>query len=344
MKIPHKQLQRHLRGELSPAYLVAGDEPLLLGEALADIRDAGRRAGFEERELHVVDRSFRWEELAGSADNLSLFALRKLVELRLASPRPGDAGARSLKRLLARPDPDRLLLVGISGKLDAATAKSAWVKAFEDAGVLVEVWPVERPELPRWIEERAAKHRLKLTRAASEALAERVEGNLLAADQELRKLALTDAGGEIDEPAILEAVANSARFDVFRLTDAVLAGNAGRALRVLAGLRAEGVPPVLVSWALSRELSLLTKLKFALAGGERVEAVFARHGVWRRRQSLVAGALKRYEWEGLKQLLTQTVEVDALVKGGIGARPWDALARLVTSMLDGQTQPRRGAA
>jgi DNA polymerase-3 subunit delta len=344
LKIPHKQLQRHLRGELAAAYLVAGDEPLLLGEALEDIREAARKAGFEERELHVVDRGFRWDELEGSADNLSLFALRKLVELRLASPRPGEAGARSLRRLVARPDPDRLLLVGISAKLDAATAKSAWVKAFEEAGGLVEVWPVERPELPRWVEERAAKHRLKLTRGAAEALAERVEGNLLAADQELRKLALTDVGREIDEAAILEAVANSARFDVFRLTDAVLAGDAGRALRVLAGLRAEGVQPVLVSWALSRELGLLTKLKFALSGGERVEAVFARHGVWRRRQSLVAGALKRYQWEGLKLLLTQTVEVDALVKGGIGERPWDALARLVIAMLNAQAPARRGAA
>jgi DNA polymerase-3 subunit delta len=340
LKIPAKQLQRHLREQLAPVYLVAGDEPLLLGEALAAIREAARRAGFEDRELHAVERGFRWDELEREADNLSLFATRKIVELRLASPRPGDAGARSLRGLVAHPDPDRLLLIGIASRLDAAASKSAWVKAIETAGALVEVWPVERTELPRWIRERAARHGLTLTGGAAEALAERAEGNLLAADQELMKLALTAADRDIDEAAILDAVANSARFDVFLLTDAVLAGEAGRALRVLAGLRAEGVQPVLVSWALARELSLLAKLKFALAGGERIETAFARNGVWRRRQGLVGGAVKRYEWERLKGLLKQAAEVDAIVKGGVGARPWDVLSRLVVAMLGGPSTRR----
>lgn len=344
MKIPFRQLRRHLGEKLAPAYLVAGDEPLLLGEALADIREAAGHAGFEERELHVVERGFDWDDIEASADNLSLFSTRKVVELRLASPRPGDAGARSLRRMLARPDPDRLLLLGIGARLDAATAKSAWVKAFEEAGAIVEVWPVERQELPRWIAERAARYRLELTRAAAEVLAERIEGNLLAADQELRKLSLTEPNRAVDEAAVLAAVANSARFDVFLLTDAVLAGDAPRALRVLAALRAEGVQSVLVSWALARELGLLAKLKFALAAGERIEAAFARHGVWRRRQSLVRGALARYEWRRLKSLLTQALEVDALVKGGVGARPWDAVTRLVLAMLETGAPLRRGAA
>ncbi len=343
MKIPQRQLHKHLRERLAPAYLVAGDEPLLLGEALEAVRDAARRQGFEERELHVVDRSFKWDELEGEADNLSLFATRKIVELRLAAPRPGDAGAKTLRRLLARPDSDRLLLVGAGGRLDASTAKSVWVKAFEEAGMVVEVWPVDRVELPRWIAERAAQQRLTFSRGAAEALAERVEGNLLAADQELRKLALTAGGREIDAAAVLDAVANSARFDVFLLTDAVLAGDAPRALRVLAGLRAEGVQPVLVSWSLGRELCLLARLKFALAGGERIETAFARNGVWRRRQPLVTKALKRYEWERLKGLLKQAVDVDALVKGGLGARPWDGLGALVTAMLEPRAKPRPGA-
>jgi DNA polymerase-3 subunit delta len=343
LKIAERQLGKHLREHLLPVYLVAGDEPLLLSEALGAIRERARRAGFEDRELHVVERSFDWPALEGGADNLSLFATRKLLELRLSAPRPGDAGARALARLAQRKDPDRLLLIAVGARLDAAAAKSAWVKAIETAGAVVEVWPVERTELPRWVRDRAAAHGLKLTGSAADTLAERVEGNLLAADQELRKLALTAARGEIDEAAVLEAVASSARFDVFLLTDAVLAGDAGRAVRVLAGLREEGVAPVLVSWALARELSLLAKLKFALAGGEKIETAFARNGVWPRRRGVVGKALKRYEWQRLKGLLTQAAEVDAIVKGGLGARPWDALSRLVVAMLDAPAA-RRGAA
>lgn len=343
MKIAERQLGRHLRERLLPVYLVAGDEPLLVAEAVAAIRERARSAGFEDRELHVVERTFDWPALEGGADNLSLFATRKLIELRLAAPRPGDVGARTLARLAERKDPDTLLLVAVNARLDSASAKSAWVKAIEGAGAVVEVWPVDRTELPRWISARAGGHGLKLTGAAAEALAERVEGNLLAADQELRKLALGAPRGEIDEAAVLDAVGSSARFDVFLLTDAVLAGDAARAFRVLAALREEGIAPVLVSWALARELSLLAKLKFALAGGEKIETAFARNGVWPRRRGLVGHALKRYEWQRLKELLTQAAEVDAIVKGGLGARPWDALSRLVAAMLDGSAG-RRGAA
>jgi DNA polymerase-3 subunit delta len=332
-----------LREGLLPVYLVAGDEPLLVGEALAEIRASARRAGFEDRELHVVERGFRWEELEGAAENLSLFATRKIVELRLATPRPGDAGARSLTRLVESPGRDRLLLVAVGARLDPAAAKSAWLKAVDEAGAVVEVWPVERRELPGFLRERAAAYGFKLSGPAADALAERVEGNLLAADQELRKLSLTAAGREIDEAAVLDGVASSARFDVFLLTDAVLAGEPARAFRVLAGLRDEGIQPVLVSWALARELSLLAKLKFALAGGDRIETAFARNGVWPRRRTLVGRALKRYEWQRLKGLLTQAAEVDAIVKGGLGARPWDAVSRLVIAMLDG-SGARPGAA
>ncbi|HEU4617632.1 MAG TPA: DNA polymerase III subunit delta [Gammaproteobacteria bacterium] len=341
MKIPPKQLKKHLREGLLPVYLVAGDEPLLVGEALDEIRESARRAGFEDRELHVVDRGFRWDELEGGADNLSLFATRKIIELRLASPRPGDAGARTLARLAEREDRDRLLLIGVGARLDAAAAKSAWVKALDEAGALVEVWPVDRAELPAFLRARAAAYGLALENAAADALAERVEGNLLAGDQELRKLALT-ASREVDEATVLDSVASSARFDVFLLTDAVLGGEPARAFRVLAALREEGVQPVLVSWALARELSLLAKLKFALAGGEKIETAFARNGVWPRRRTLVGRALKRYEWPRLKGLLTQAAETDAIVKGAPGERPWDAVSRLVAAMLDRPARPGVG--
>ena len=342
MKIRARDLQRHLdTGKLAPVYLVAGDEPLLVADALEQIRAAARQAGFEERDLHVVDRTFRWDELAGSADNLSLFGSRKILELRLPSPKPGDAGGKALRELAAKPDPDRLLVVAVTGRVDGS---AVWVRNLEKAGVQVEIWPVERAELPSWIRARAARHGLKLTANAAEVLAERVEGNLLAADQELAKLALTGNASEVDEERILEAVADSARFDVFRLTDAVLCADAARALRVLHGLRAEGVHPVLVSWAMARELRLLASLKFAVASGDSPASVMGRQRVSRRRQPVVEKALRRYEWGQLTALLAQAAEVDGIVKGAAGASPWDALTRLVVAAVTARRSSRRGAA
>lgn len=310
------------------AYLVAGAEPLLVANALDRLRAAARARGFEERVLHVVDRGFRWAELEADADNLSLFAARRILELRLASPRPGDAGARAMRALIERPDPDRLVLVAIDAKLDAAATRSAWVKSFEKHGARIEVWPVDRGAMPRWISSRARELELDMSDDAAALLADRVEGNLLAAEQELVKLGLT-VQGPIGEDEVLASVAMSARFDVFRLTDAVLAGEASRALRVLDGLRAEGTQPVLVSWALSREIALLAKLEFAVAAGESVDRACAQNGVWRNRQAGIKRALGRLSRGRLEGLLARAADVDRTVKGAEHGQPWDALTALV---------------
>jgi DNA polymerase-3 subunit delta len=318
---------------LSQAYLVAGDEPLLVDEALEAIRSNARAAGFTSRELHVVDRSFRWAELETGADNLSLFATRKIVELRMQSPRPGDAGSRTIAALAERDDPDRLLLVGVGEKLDSAAAKTAWVKAIEKRGVLVEVWPIERGELPSWVRQRATAAGLKLTPAAAQLLAERVEGNLLAADQEIKRLALTAHGEAVDEAEVLESVANHSRFDVFALSDAVLAGEAARAFKILWGLRAEGVAPVLISWALSRDIGLLSRLDYAVRHGDNLDGAILSHGVWRRRQPLVKQAARRFKTRELATLLKQSAQVDAALKGVFPAEPWATLTGLLVAML-----------
>lgn len=329
MKLAARQLRRHLKDALAPAYLVAGDEPLLVGRAVDRIRDAARARDFTARELHVIERGFRWPELEAGADNLSLFSTRKIIELRLASPRPGDAGARCIRSLVEQPAPDRLLLVSVAGKLDAAAARSAWVKSIDEHGVVIDVWPVDRAHLPRWIGERADELGLRVTPDAAELLADRVEGNLLAADQELQKLAMTGPGTLIDEQAVLAAVADSARFDVFRLTDALVDGNAARAFAVLAGLRREGTQAVLVSWALSREIVLLARLRDAVQQGQRADAALARAGVWRRRQPAVKKALARYDEPALRALMARAAVVDRIVKGAEPGRSWDALTGLL---------------
>lgn len=336
MKINARQLGTQLSRRLAPIYLVCGDEPLLVAEAAAQVRAAARRQGFAERELFVAERGFKWAELEGGADNLSLFVARRLIELRLPSPRPGDAGSKVLQALASRDDPDRLVLV-VTGKLDAAAARSSWVKAIDAQGVVAQVWPVERAQLPDWIRARAADLEVKLTQGAAELLADRVEGNLLAADQELNKLAILAAGTVVDEDGVLAAVANSARFDVFRLVDALLGGDARRSFGVLAGLRAEGAEPALVVWALSRELCLLARMAAAVGRGQQIGAALAEQGVWKRRQALIRRALGRYEAEELGTLLRRAAEVDRVVKGAVAGNAWHAITELLLLALD----PRR---
>jgi DNA polymerase-3 subunit delta len=297
------------------------------------------RAGFTSRELHTAERSFRWTDLLAGADNLSLFATRKIVEIRLATPKPGDQGASTIAALCERADPDTLLIVAVSEKLDSAAARSRWVKAIEEHGVVVEIWPIERGELPRWVQQRAASFKLKLTNAAAQSLAERVEGNLLAADQEIKRLALTAAGREIDEAEVLEFVANNSRFDIFALADAVLAGETGRTFKILSGLRAEGVHPVQISWVLNRDISLLARLEYAVRHGDNLDGALLRSGVWRRRQPLVRQALAKFKAPRLKSLLAEAARVDAALKGVFPAEPWTTLTDLLVALL----RPPEGA-
>lgn len=212
------------------------------------------------------------------------------------------------------------------------------MKTFDKHGVIVDVWPIERRELPAWIAARAKRAGLALSPRAADVLADRVEGNLLAADQEVRKLALISDGSEIGEPEVLESVASSARFDVFGLTDAWLAGDARRTIRVLRSLRGEGAAAPLVSWALARELRVLTRLKLAQQRGERSDAVFAEERVWPRRQPLLKQAVGRYSAAQLAGLLGLAARVDDTVKGVTDAEPWDALIALVIAILE----PQRG--
>ena len=333
MKFPARKLTDHLAHQLAPVYVVTGDEPLLVSEALKEIRVRARQDGFEQREHYVIERTFKWQELEASANNLSLFSNRRVIELRLPTPRPGDLGSRTLRALVERSDPDLILLIATT-KLDAAAAKSVWIRCIEKHGVVVQVWPIDRPELPRWIAQRAATAGLNLTASAAELLADRVEGNLLAADQEIQKLVMSLGEGTADELAVLEEVASNARFDVFRLADAILSGDAGRAMRVLDGLRVEGIAPALVSWAISRDLCLLARLKVAALIGESEASSLNRPEFRRQRQPLVRNALRRFELDQLTSLLVRASEVDNVVKGTLRGNPWDELIRLVMVMLD----------
>ena len=242
MKLNAAQLGKHLQGSLAPVYVVSGDEPLLCQEACDAIRSATRQQGFSERQVFNADASFDWGNLLQACASMSLFADKRLLELRLPSGKPGDKGAAALLEYLKRPADDTVLLISLP-KLDGSAQKTKWGKALIEGAdtQFLQIWPVDAHQLPQWIRQRLAQAGLSASAPAVEMIAVRVEGNLLAAAQEIEKLKLMAEGGQITVETVQAAVADSARFDVFGLVDAILNGEAAHALRMLEGLRGEGV-------------------------------------------------------------------------------------------------------
>lgn len=321
------QLAGHLKQPLAPVYFVYGDETLLVNECADAIRSAARSQDYMDRQVFTVETGFDWNSLVAASDSLSLFAERRILELRLPTGKPGKEGTRILREYAERPPEDTLLLI-ISAKLEAAARRSKWVQALDKAGVSLPVWPVELARLPAWIERRLRARGLKASHDALQLIAERVEGNLLAADQEVEKLYLLHGEGQLDLDAVAELVTDSARYDVFGLVDAALAGEAAHAQRMLSGLRAEGVEPVLVLWALSREIRNLTAMARQLQSGSSLSQVLASQRVWDKRKPQVSAALKRIRGRQWWQLLQTCNHIDRVVKGRAVGSAWDELLQL----------------
>ncbi len=335
MKTNVDRLGPLLNGEPARAWLITGDEPLLVAEAAEEVRKAAARVGFSERELHLVERGFDWNALSTSAQNLSLFATRRIVELRLSSLRPGDRGAAVLTELASTDDADTLALVQ-APKLDATAARSAWVKAFEKHGVVAQAWPVEAAALPGWITARLRRQGLAADADAVQLLASRCEGNLLAARQEIDKLAMTAGKGRITLDQVLASAGDSARFDAFKLADAALSGDARRALRVLNGLRGEGVEPVLISWTLVRELRDLVRLRAKAGSSKSVDRLLEEARVWPRRRPIIRKALLRLTPDRLAELHQLAARTDMAIKGQGGGDPWSLLLEFVLGLSHAQ--------
>jgi DNA polymerase-3 subunit delta len=331
VKISGDNLAASLARQLQTIYLVSGDEPLLVNEAADAIRATARRQGFEERELHVVERGFDWQGLIAGSRSMSLFAQRKIVEIRLANAAPGEQGADAIVELAGQPSPDTLVLI-ITAKLDGRTQSSRWVSAVEKSGVLVQVWPVDLPRLPAWIRERLGRHKLQADPAAASLLAERVEGNLLAAHQEIEKLALLLPPGPITAETVLDAVADSARFDVLQLGEAAMRGQTARALRILEGLRGEDVEPTLILWAVNKDLQWIARARGLMRRGQSAESAMNALYVWRPRQNAMGQALSRMNGHTLRNLLLDAERVDRTIKGVEKGDPWLALERLVARL------------
>lgn len=324
MRLKPEQLQAGLQKTLQSVYFISGDEPLQLGEAADCVRLAARQAGYSVREVISVDQGNEWPQLAEEADSLSIFAEKKLIDLRLPSAKPGIDGSKVLIAYCQNLPTDTVLLI-TAGKLEAASQKAQWFQAIDKVGVIVQVWPLQGQDLLHWLQRRAEVKAMRLDIDAAKALAARIEGNLLAAAQEIEKLFVLHGRAAISRAMIESAVADNARFDVFKLTDALLAGKLNRAVKILNGLKAEGVAAPVVLWALSRETRALLAIKHELGLGAHQEAAFKKHHVWDKRKQMMHDALQRLNIRHLQSLLLVSAKADQQIKGQLAGDGWDSL-------------------
>ena len=331
MKLKPDQLKSHFVKSMAPVYLVSGDEPLHVGEACDAIRARARELGYGGREVMYAETGFDWGALHAAANSLSLVSERRIIELRLPTGKAGDAGSKALVEYAQRLADDAVLLV-ITGKLDKAVMSSKWVGALDKVGVVVQVWPVEARQLPGWITQRMRAKGMQPDVEAAALLAERVEGNLLAAAQEIEKLFLLHGAGQINARAIAEAVVDSARFDVYGLVDSALAGDAARTARMLHGLHSEGVEPVLVLWALAREIRSLAQMAYDVQAGAAADQVMAAHRVWDARKPLIKSGLKRHSLMQWHAMLRHAGQIDRIIKGVAPGNVWDEMLQLALLM------------
>jgi len=326
-----EQLPASIERGLAPLYLFGGSEPLLLQECRDRVREAAAAQGFLERELMQVDRFFDWSDLGQAGAAPSLFASKKILDLRIPTGKPGREGAKELSDWAEHPDPDVLLMVSCE-QWDKSSRSSKWAGALDRVGVRVDIWPIRPEELPGWIAGRMRAAGLEPERAAVMVLAERLEGNLLAAQQEIEKLLLLKGGGRVSEADVLESVADSSRFDAFLLVERVLAGHLADSLRVAAGLHRTGVPLQLVIGALNRELRVLDALKTALESGESEGVAFRKLNVWRSRQAPMRNAAARLSRQDLSDAFVGMALIDRQSKGRAKGDPWHGLDYLVCAL------------
>lgn len=342
MQLAPAQLTQHLQRGLRPLYTLHGDEPLLVQEAADAIRAAARAQGYTERTVHTVAGAhFDWSAVLAAGGSLSLFADKQIVEVRIPSGKPGKDGSTALQQLAASTaGNDSTLTLVLLPRLDRMTRQSAWFAALE-GGVTIGFEPVERGALPQWISQRLARQEQRV--AAGEEgqrtlqfFADRVEGNLLAAHQEIQKLALLYPAGELSLAQVESAVLNVARYDVFKLSEAVLAGQAARVQRMLDGLQAEGEAEVLVHYTLAEDIRALKRVKDAMAAGRPLPMALREQRVWGLKEKLFERALPRLTATTLENLLQGAHTVDGIVKGlkapGWPTSGWQALHKLAMDL------------
>jgi DNA polymerase-3 subunit delta len=339
MQLALSQLAAHLQKGLRSLYALHGDEPLMIQEAADAIRAAARAQGYTERSVHTVSGAhFDWSEVLAAGGSLSLFADKQIVEVRVPSGKPGKEGSTAIQQLAAAAQGnDSTLTLFLLPRLDAATRKGAWFGALENGGVSMQIDPVERNALPQWIAQRLQHQGQRVVAGEKgqrtlQFFADRVEGNLLAAHQEIQKLGLLYPAGELSQAQVESAVVNVARYDVFKLSESVLSGQVARVQRMLDGLQAEGEAAVLVHYTLAEDIRAMKRVKDAMAAGKPLPMALREQRVWGPRERLFERVLPRMTEARLNGLLQAAHQVDGIVKGlkvpDWPTDPWQALQRL----------------
>lgn len=332
MRVYPEKLAAQLQQQVLPVYLVSGDEPLLVQECCDMVRTRARESGCSDREvLDTSTSGFQWQDILHSATSMSLFSERKLVELRIPNGKPGAEGSKALCEYLEVSGGEDVLLI-ISGKIDKQSTNSKWFKALDKAGVTVQVWPVKTHELPAWLRQRVQGADMRIDEDALQLLCERVEGNLLAAVQEVEKLKLLATDSHITVATVTEAVSDNARYSLFDMADSALKGDASTSLRMLHGLRGEGTEPPVALWALTREIRTLCEVQQDCNKGQSAQQALKARRVWQNRMGLMQSALARHDSASLSQLLQQALAVDGSIKGYAPGKPWDNLEDLITGL------------
>ncbi|MES2353318.1 MAG: DNA polymerase III subunit delta [Pseudomonadota bacterium] len=328
MRLPHEQLASRLSKNLAPLYTIFGAEPLLALEAADRIRAAARTAGYVEREVLTVETGFKWNELGMSAASLSLFGAKKILEVRIPTGKPGVEGAKALEAFAAALPEDTVSLV-LLPEIDRAGQSTKWFQALDASSVTIEAQPVARDRLPDWIGQRLSMQEQRASRETLEFIADRVEGNLLAAFQEVQKLALIFPTGELSLDQVSNAVVDVSRYDVFHLGDAILEGNVPRVVRMLEGLEGEGEAPPLILWAVSAEIRALLAVAIALRSRKPITQQMQReYRLWGGRQAKVERAARKHDIGKLEAALIQCQKIDRMIKGLVRGDVWDALLQL----------------
>lgn len=327
MLLRSEQLAAHLERELRPLYVLYGDEPLLVIEAADAIRAKARQQAYSEREVLTVLPHFDWNQLLAAGGNLSLFGDRKLIDLRIPSGKPGKEGSAALQQWCKNLSADNLLLVTLP-ELDWREEKAVWFTTLVNAGVAIKLNAPALSELPGWIASRLRRQQQSTDQDSLHFIAERVEGNLLAAHQEIQKLGLLYPTGQLSPAQIREAVLNVARYDIDGLREALLAGDLARTTRTLNGLMQEGEAPPLVLWAMTEEIRALTVIRSGLDAGKPGDVLFKEAKVWGARQNIVKKALQRLTTKTLETALQHAGHIDKLAKGIGQGNVWEEFQRL----------------
>ncbi len=327
MLLKTEQLPASLAKKLAPIYLISGDEPLQSGEAADAVRLAAKNSGYENRELLTVDAHFSWVDFIQAANAMSIFSDKKIIDLRLPSGKPGMEGSKALISYCERLPEDTLLLI-TAGKLEKNATKSKWVMTLEKYGVIIQVWPLEGKDLVEWIQKRMQRKGLSTNKQGQRLIATRVEGNLLAANQEIEKLYVLYGSATLTTQQIEEVVADASRYDVFNLVNAALSGRVERVNKILLGVRHEGIAAPIVLWALTREIRSLISIQQQLQAGQPRNAVFMKHRVWDKRQKLVSHALSKLSRQNLLNALLLAAKTDRQIKGEQAGDCWESLLEI----------------